>query len=40
MNELWNSSHDELLTNLSQLALEYEIKNEGLLTTLWLVEEH
>lgn len=31
MNELWNCSHDELRTNLSQLALECEIKNEGLL---------
>lgn len=31
MNELWNCSRDELLTNLSQLALEYKIKNEGLL---------
>lgn len=29
MNELWNCSHDEPLTNLSQLALERKIKNEG-----------
>lgn len=38
MNELWNCSHDELLTNLSQLALECKIKNEGLLdctVALW-----
>lgn len=31
MNELWNCSHDELLTNLSQMALDYKIKNEDLL---------
>ena len=42
MNELWNFSHDELLTNLSQLALERKIKNEGLLdctVALWKILE-